>query len=112
LDYYEKPSCKKSPGSVMCRVLFNSDSCFVAKYNEYVDRLNAIRLLQALVAAGANSDAPMANAWISRVALEIGLKGEEFRSALVYAGGQDWLDRDQKEGWTSLTREGEAFARA
>src|SRR5262249_379777 len=62
----------------MCRVLFNSDSCFVAKYNEYVDRLNAIRLLQALVAAGANSDAPMANAWISRVALEIGLKGEEF----------------------------------
>jgi hypothetical protein len=54
-----------------------------------VDRLNAIRLLQALVAAGANSDTPMANAWISKVALEIGLKGEEFHSALVYAGGQD-----------------------
>jgi hypothetical protein len=60
--------------------------------------------LQALVAAGANSDTPMANAWISKVALEIGLKGEEFHSALVYAGGQDWLDNDQKEGWTSLTR--------
>jgi hypothetical protein len=82
------------------------------KYNEYVDRLNAIRLLQALVAAGANSDAPMANAWICTVALEIGLKGEEFHSALVYAGGQDWLDRDQKEGWTFLTRVGEALARA
>ena len=62
-----------------------------------MDRLNAIRLLQALVAAGAKSDAPMANGWISKVALEIGLKGEEFHSALVYAGGQDWLDRDQKE---------------
>lgn len=77
-----------------------------------MDRLNAIRLLQALVAAGANSDTPMANAWISKVALEIGLKGEEFHSALVYAGGQDWLDNDQKQGWTSLTRAGEALARA
>jgi hypothetical protein len=48
-----------------------------------VDRLNAIRLLQALVAAGANSDAPMANAWMSKVALEIGLKGEEFHCALI-----------------------------
>src|SRR5215472_2216871 len=111
LNYYEKPSCKKSPGSVMCRVLILT-VVLSQSINEYVDRLNAIRLLQALVAAGANSDAPMANAWISRVALEIGLKGEEFRSALVYAGGQDWLDRDQKEGWTSLTREGEALARA
>jgi hypothetical protein len=82
------------------------------KYNEYVDRLNAIRLLLALVAAGATSDAPMANAWISKVALKIGLKGGEFHSALVYAGGQDWLDRDEKEGWTSLTRAGEALARA
>ena len=77
-----------------------------------MDRLDAIRLLQALVAAGAKSDAPMANAWISKVGLEIGLKGEEFHSALVYAGGQDWLDNDQKEGWTSLTRAGEALARA
>lgn len=77
-----------------------------------MDRLDAIRLLQALVAAGAKSDAPMANAWISKVGLEIGLKGEEFHSALVYAGGQDWLDRDQKEGWTFLTRAGEALARA
>lgn len=77
-----------------------------------MDRLNAIRLLQALVAAGANSDAPIANARIMKVALEIGLKGEEFHSALVYAGRQDWLDYDQKEGWTSLTGAGETFAKA
>jgi hypothetical protein len=69
-----------------------------------VDRLNAIRLLQALVAAGAKSDAPMANAWISKIALEIGLKGEEFHSALVYAGGQDWLDRDQKDDFSHPCR--------
>ena len=75
-------------------------------YSECVDRINAIRLLQALVAAGAKSDAPMANGWIGKVALEIGLKGEEFHSALVYAGGQDW------QGWAFLTRAGEALARA
>jgi hypothetical protein len=75
-----------------------------------VDRLNAIRLLQALVAAGANSDVPMANAWITKIALEIGLKGGEFHSAIAYAGGQDWLDNNQKE--TSLTGVGETFARA
>ena len=77
-----------------------------------MDRLNAIRLLQALVAAGANSDVPMANAWITKIALEIGLKGGEFHSAIAYAGRQDWLDNNQKEGWTSLTSVGETFARA
>jgi hypothetical protein len=77
-----------------------------------MDRLNAIRLLKALVAAGANSGAPMTNTWIRKVALEIGLKGGEFHSAFAYAGGQDWLDDNQKEGWTSLTGAGEALARA
>jgi hypothetical protein len=77
-----------------------------------MDRLNAIRLLQALVAAGANSDASMANAWITKVALEIGLKGGEFHSAIAYAGMQDWLDNNHKEEWTLLTWAGETFARS
>jgi hypothetical protein len=75
-----------------------------------VDRLNAIRLLQALVAAGANANAPMTDAWIRKVALEIGLQNGAFYSALAYAGTQDWLANNQKEGWTSLTRAGEAWA--
>ena len=75
-----------------------------------MDRLNAIRLLQALVAAGANANAPMTDAWITKVALEIGLKNGELYSALAYAGTQDWLADNQKEGWTSLTRAGEAQA--
>jgi hypothetical protein len=95
LDYCENRVVKKSPEA--SRVEFH----FILTV-----------VLSRLVAAGANSDTPMANAWISKVALEIGLKGEEFHSALVYAGGQDWLDNDQKEGWTSLTRAGEALARA
>ena len=73
----------------------------LAAYNEQMDRLNAIRLLQALVAAGANCYAPMADAWIKKVALEI---------ALAYAGTQDWLVDNQKEGSTSLTSGGEAWA--
>jgi hypothetical protein len=79
-------------------------------YNERVDRLNAIRLLQALVAAGANCDAPMADAWITKIALEIGLQNGALYSALAYAGTQDWLANNQKEGWTSLTSAGEAWA--
>jgi len=79
-------------------------------YNERVDRLNAIRLLQALVAAGANANAPMADAWIRKVALEIGLQNGALYSALAYAGTQDWLANNQKEGRTFLTRAGEAWA--
>jgi hypothetical protein len=79
-------------------------------YNEGVDRLNAIRLLQALVAAGANCDAPMADAWITKIALEIGLQNGKLYSALAYAGTQDWLANNQKEGWISLTSAGEAWA--
>jgi hypothetical protein len=82
----------------------------VLAYNERVDRLNAIRLLQALVAAGANCDTPMADAWIRKIALEIGLEDQELYSALTYAGAQNWIANNQKEGWTSLTRTGEAWA--
>ena len=77
-----------------------------------MDRLNAIRLLQALVAAGANFKTPMADPWIKKVAFEIGLKDGELVSALAYAGTQDWLANGQKEGWTSLTRAGEAVAKS
>jgi hypothetical protein len=78
-------------------------------YNERVDRLNAIRLLQALVAAGASAHAPMTDAWIRKVALEIGLQTEKLYSALAYAGTQDWLANNQKEGPTLLTKAGEAW---
>jgi hypothetical protein len=41
-----------------------------------MDRENAIRLLEALMAAGKHS-APMAKAWIKKRAWEIGLEGQE-----------------------------------
>jgi 2-hydroxychromene-2-carboxylate isomerase len=71
------------------------------------DHANAIRLLRALVARGANSKEPMANAWITQVALEIGLDGDELNSALAYALTQNWLEDSNMTGRTLLTPAGE-----
>jgi hypothetical protein len=51
-----------------------------------MDRADAIRLLQALADAGMDTRGPRANAWIEKKALEIGLEGNQFVSALTYAG--------------------------
>ena len=52
----------------------------------------------------------MADAWIKKVALEIGLRDGGLYSALAYAGTEGWLVDNQREGWTSLTSAGEAWA--
>jgi hypothetical protein len=72
-----------------------------------MDRTDAIRLLESLVAAGMNTRAPKANAWIEKKALQIGLEGNQFVSALAYAGNEGWLADAPRKGWTSLTRAGE-----
>jgi hypothetical protein len=74
------------------------------------DHANAIRLLKALVARGASSKEPMAHAWITHVALEVGLAGDEFDSALDYAADQGWFDDAEvtdNASWVSLTPAGE-----
>jgi hypothetical protein len=74
------------------------------------DHTNAIRLLKALVARGANSKEPMPISWITQVALEIGLQGDEFDSALDYAADQGWFDDAEvadDASWVSLTPAGE-----
>ena len=76
-----------------------------------MDRLNAIRLLQALIAAGKDCSAPMAKAWINKKAWEIGLERYELPRVLGYAGNEGWIV-DPLEGWISLTSKGEAAARA
>ena len=54
-------------------------------YNARVDGLDAIRLLQALVAAGAKPGAPMDSAWIDKIAVrDVSLHGTELASALAY----------------------------
>ena len=75
-----------------------------------MDRADAIRLLKALVAAGMDTRAPRANAWIEKKALEIALEGNQFVSALAYAGNEGWLADAPRRGWTSLTRVGKAIA--
>jgi hypothetical protein len=76
-----------------------------------MDRANAIRLLQAFIAAGKDSSAPMAKAWIKKKAWEIGLEGQELISALAYAGNEGWLADGPREGWMSLTSKGAATMR-
>jgi hypothetical protein len=76
-----------------------------------MDRANAIRLLKALVAAGADSDMPMANAWVKNIALrDASLRGTELSSALAYAEEQRWLADSPRTGWL-LTHAGEVAAR-
>jgi hypothetical protein len=76
-----------------------------------MDRADAIRLLRALAAAGMNARAPKPNAWIQRKALEIGLEGSRFVSALAHAGNEGWLADAPRRSWIRLTRAGEVIAR-
>ena len=79
-----------------------------------MDRLDAIRLLKALVAAGANSRTPMASDWIHDMAVrDMSLEGTELASAIAYAEAEGWLaDTPTRKGCISLTRTGEAMAKA
>jgi hypothetical protein len=76
-----------------------------------MDRADAIRLLGALVAGGMNTRSPKANAWIEKKASEIGLEGNQFVSALAYAGNEGWLADAPRMGWTLLTSAGDAIAK-
>jgi hypothetical protein len=73
-----------------------------------MDRANAIRLLEALMAGGKYSGAPMVKAWINKKAWEIGLEGQELISALAYAGNEGWIADGPREGQILLTSKGEA----
>ncbi len=74
-------------------------------------RAAAIRLLQAVIAAGARCDVPTANDWIQKTALErASLDGEELDAAVVYAAEQEWIERALMPGYTSLTEAGQSVA--
>ena len=76
-----------------------------------MDRANAIRLLEALMAGGKYSDTAMAKAWINKKGWEIGLEGQELASALAYAGNEGWLADGPREGQMLLTSKGQASMR-
>ena len=78
-----------------------------------MDRLDAIRLLKALVAAGAKPRVPMDSAWIDKIAVrDVSLHGTQLASALAYAEGQRWLaDSRNRKDWIYLTRTGEIVAK-
>jgi len=82
-------------------------------YNPWVDRLNAIRLLQVLIAAGASSRAPMNGDWVHEIALrDLSLQVTKLASAIAYAEGEGWFaDSPRRKDWICLTRAGEAIAK-
>ena len=81
-------------------------------YNARMGRLDAIRLLQALVAAGAKVRAPMARAWVDKIAVrDMALHGTALASAVAYAEAEGWLADSPRRGWVSLTRAGEVIGR-
>ena len=74
--------------------------------------MNAIRLLKALVAAGAKLRAPMAKTWVHAIALrDLSLQSTDLASVVAYAEAEGWLVDSPKPGCFSLTRAGEAVAR-
>ena len=82
-------------------------------YNARVDRLDAIRLVKALVAAGASYRAPMDSAWVDKIALrDVSLHDAQLGSAIAYAEGEGWLAESRtREDWIYLTRLGQLVAK-
>jgi 2-hydroxychromene-2-carboxylate isomerase len=76
---------------------------------------NAKLLFKALAAREANLDEPIPNIRITDVAVQIGLEGDEFDSALDYAADHGWFE-DAEVGdsanWVSLTPAGVAAAKS
>ena len=76
---------------------------------------NAKLLFKALAAREANLDEPVTDDRIMDVAVQIGLEGDEFYSALHYAADEGWFE-DAEVGdsasWVSLTPAGVAAAKS
>ncbi len=76
---------------------------------------NARLLFKALAAREENLDEPISDDRIMNVAVQIGLEGDEFDSALDYAADQGWLEDAEIEdaaSWVSLTPAGVAVAKS
>jgi 2-hydroxychromene-2-carboxylate isomerase len=76
---------------------------------------NAKLLFKALAAREADLDEPIPDERIMDVAVQIGLKGDEFDSALDYAADQGWFEDaevDDDASWVSLTPTGVAAAKS
>ena len=88
-------------------------------YNEEMTSQNALAnaklLFKALAARETSLDEPIANNQITDAAVQIGLEGDEFDSALDYAADQGWFEDaevDDDASWVSLTPAGVVAAKS
>ena len=83
-------------------------------YNEQTSQ-NALANAKLLSAREANLDEPIPDDRIMDVAVQIGLEGGEFDSALDYAADQGWFEDAEvsdSASWVSLTPAGVAAAKS
>lgn len=76
---------------------------------------NAKLLFKALAAGEPNLDEPIPDSRILDLAVQIGLEGDEFDSALDYAADRGWFEDaevDDDASWISLTSAGVAAAKS
>lgn len=76
---------------------------------------NAKLLFKALASREANLDEPIPNIQITDVAVQIGLEGDEFDSAMDCAADQGWFEDAEvadSATWVSLTPAGVAAAKS
>ena len=76
---------------------------------------NATLLFKALAAREAHLDEPISEVRIMDVAVQIGLEGDEFDSALDYAADQGWFEDgevDDDANWIALTPAGVSAAKS
>ena len=76
---------------------------------------NAKLLFKALAAGEEYLDEPISDDRITDVAVQIGLEGDEFDSALDYAADQGWFEDaevDDDASWVSLTTAGVTAAKS
>jgi len=88
-------------------------------YNEQMTSQNALAnaklLFKTLAARETNLDEPIANIQITDAAVQIGLEGDEFDSALDYAADQGWFEDaevDDDASCVSLTPAGVVAAKS
>lgn len=69
--------------------------------------LNAHRLIELLVRLGVQPNEAIQNAWVQSKALKgLGLEGDALDAALVFAGGEEWVDNGPRAGTMVLTDKG------
>jgi hypothetical protein len=104
------------PDSSRCSLRENPGSLAIFAAIRLASSYRRLGYSPAIIAAReANLDEPISNIRITDVAVQIGLEGDEFDSALDYAADQGWFEDAEvadSASWVSLTPASVAAAKS